>query len=102
MRLTDAENRLVAKLRKGQRVWRSSRWVVLGVCVAGAVQTVSALFSLTDLGPEQLNLTKLAFIACFSPPVWVFLSVCSVGIGYTIGRWKGDAKTNRVTNSHRA
>jgi hypothetical protein len=91
MRLSESEARFVSKWQQQRRSWRWVRWVNL---ISSSILIVLAAWNLHRL----LDLTRdgggdTAAIGWFAPFAWLTLLAPSCWLGYTLGHWRGDIRT---------
>src|SRR5258707_5015227 len=94
MNLSEAELRIIARIRKGQRAWRWGRWSVLITSFACTVTFAYALFQLYDRFQKRRDdMLSIANLACYSG---VYFGICMMSwcmTVWTLCRWNGDHMT---------
>jgi hypothetical protein len=87
MQFTEADRKLLARVKHNHEVWRRFRWVSLALNSAGAL-ACSVLFSwlvLTALRPESEATLRVALLG--APVSFSVALVLTANAAFAIGRW---------------
>jgi hypothetical protein len=86
MKLSDAEIRMVEKMRKQQRQLRRWRFPLLAFYVALTIAWFIMLVEVYSFSSGDIT-AKLLLVSYLVPPIYAFLTLCSVQVGRL---WRGD------------
>jgi uncharacterized membrane protein YfcA len=97
MEFSKEERRMIERLRKQQRSWRSGRWFMLGsgvlslgLGVAGLVIVVPFLQRASDAKTESA-VAAAFMLALFHPMIMAFICIAVVTLYCVIRDWQGDS-----------
>lgn len=93
MQFTPQELKLIERLRKQERMWNRTRWILLamGVLTIG-VYAYIAIWIFGALGSEELSADDQALIVAFFWPKVLFGNLlAAVLIGLAVRDWRGNA-----------
>lgn len=92
MTLSDAEKKMVERLRKREALLLRWRWLLV-IVHGGVVITALVLVVVLARFPDDIPNFKLTLVAFMLPPLFLLMAVSSWWLGYVITRWRGDAQT---------
>ena len=93
MTLSESDKKLVAQLRKRQALLKRWRWplAIFNGCMI--VANFVMLIVIANFPSDDMT-SKLIVVSFLLPPLFVFLSLSSLWLGYLIAFWNGDPKTH--------
>ena len=95
MDLSNKERQIVEQLRKQERRWRSSRWILLCLGLFSLALSVTGLLIVipflqrADAGADS-GVTAALMLALFHPPILAFGCLAIHAFYCTIRDWRGD------------
>jgi hypothetical protein len=90
MKLSESENRFVAKWQRQQRSWTWARWLIVVACGILIGLAACNLRRFLDFGDDLGGSTALAWLMPFA---WLTLLAPSWLLGHALSQWRGDVKT---------
>jgi hypothetical protein len=93
MTLSDAEKKMIERLRKREAMLLRWRWPLV-IVHGGVVIAAFVLLVVLVQFPDDVPNFRLTAVAFMLPPLLLLMTGSSLWLGYVIANWHGNAKTH--------
>ena len=102
MTLSDAEKRMIERVRKREAAMLRWRWP-LALIHSGVVITAFVLIVVLAHFPDDIPNAKVMVVSFMVPPLYLLMACSSLWLAYVIANWHGNWKTQlllRLIDEH--